>query len=185
VVFRLLEILTRCCPILWFSCGGVTSVAIKKPDPTAIPVESPSPNWLKGDHYSNSKQSKRHELRLAECLGGKRYSGSGNRRWSRYSRGNIPSSGRKVPGKRQSDDTEQGDVATPKFHFEHKFTRAQSMSVQLEWLDKVEEGAKRKLKDAGLIITFQDQQGRPIKEYVAVPLSVYLRLMQKVEQSDE
>ena len=50
-----------------------------------------------------------------------------------------------------------------------------------EWLDKVEEGAKRKLKDPGLIVTFQDPQGHVLKEYVAMPLMVYERLMRKIE----
>lgn len=85
---------------------------------------------------------------------------------------------------REVESTDGGDLATPKFHFEHKFTRDQSLSIKIEWLDKVEQGAKLKLKDPGLIITFQDQQGHVKKEYVAMPLTVYERLMRKVEQSE-
>ena len=128
----------------------------------------PSPRWLEGDNQDNARQSKKHERRLATRLGGKRYAGSGNRKWSNHAR---------------SDNTDKGDIATPKFHFEHKFTRAASMSIQKEWLEKVTDGSKLRMKDPGLIITFQDQQGQPLQEWVAMPLDVYERLMRKVEET--
>jgi hypothetical protein len=152
---------------------------MRKQDDDA-PREPPSPKWLKGVHHENSKVSKKHENRLAERLGGRRYSGSGNRPISRKSYRPVLKDGRsrKI---REVEGTDCGDLATPTFHFEHKFTRDQSLSVKLEWLDKVEEGAKRKLKDPGLIITFQDQQGHVLKEYVGMPIAVYERLMRKVD----
>lgn len=156
---------------------------MKKPEETDTPA-SPSPKWLKGVHTENSKQSKKHENRLAERLGGRRYSGSGNRPASTKRYRKVLRDGRSRKDIRETEATDAGDLATPTFHFEHKFTRDQSLSVKLEWLYKVEDGAKRKLKDPGLIVTFQDNGGRVIKEYVAMPLSVYERLMRKVEAAD-
>ena len=153
---------------------------MKKPEETDI-KEPPSPKWLKGVNHENSKVSKKHELRLADRLGGKRYAGSGNRPVSRKSYRPVMKGGRSRTNHREVESTDCGDLATPTFHFEHKFTRDQSLSVKLEWLDKVEEGAKRKLKDPGLIVTFQDQQGHVLKEYVAMPITVYERLMRKAE----
>lgn len=146
---------------------------------------SPSPKWLKGTNHENSKVSKKHENRLAARLGGQRYSGSGNRPISRKSYRKVLNDGsRRRLDLREVEDTDNGDLATPKFHFEHKFTRNESLSVKLEWLDKVEIGAKGKRKDPGLIITFQDQHGHVLKEYLAMPLTVYERLMRKIEAID-
>lgn len=156
---------------------------MKKPEEIVM-KPSPSPKWLKGTNHENSKVSKKHELRLAERLGGRRYSGSGNRPVARKSYRKVLKDGRSRSDIREVEETDCGDLATPKFHFEHKFTRDQSLSVKLEWLDKVESGAKMKLKDPGLIITFQDQQGHVRKEYVAMPIDVYERLMRKVEAAD-
>ena len=149
-------------------------MGMKRFEETDTPMKSPSPKWLDGDHHENSRQSKKHERRLAERLGGKRLSGSGNRAWSKNTRLGDPKGfhvGR----------TDQGDIATPEFHFEHKFTRADSLSVKQSWLSKVSEGAKMHLKDPGLIITFQDQYGHPEDEWVAMPLEVYERLMAKAK----
>lgn len=156
---------------------------MKKPEATDT-EESPSPKWLKGTNFENSKISKKHELRLAQRLGGKRYSGSGNRPLARKSYRKVLKDGRPRNDMREVESTDSGDLATPKFHFEHKFTRDQSLSVKLEWLDKVEYGAKLKLKDPGLIITFQDQEGHVKKEYVAMPLAVYERLLRKAERDE-
>ena len=126
--------------------------------------QGPKPKWMDGPNRENSRQSKRHELRLSERLGGKRYAGSGNRKWSRNAR---------------SENTDKGDITTPTFHFEHKFTRADSLSLKREWLGKVREGAKLHMKDPGMIFTFQDDKGKPSEEWVAMPLDVYERLIRK------
>lgn len=154
----------------------------KKPEETDT-NKGPRPKWLDGTNYENARQSKKHENRLAALLGGKRYSGSGNRPLSRKRYRPVLRDGRSRRDIREVEATDCGDIATPTFHFEHKFTRDKSLSVKMEWLDKVEEGAKLKMKDPGLIITFQDTQGHPLKEYVAMPLSVYERLMRKAEDT--
>lgn len=146
---------------------------------------SPTPKWLDSNYNENAKQSKKHERRLSQRLGGKRYSGSGNRKWSRYARRKLAKgeSLKRRPGV-VDENTDHGDIATLKFHFEHKYTRAQSLSILLSWLQKVKEGARRHMKDPGLIFTFQDQTGHPIEEWVAMPLTTYEILMRRVE-SDE
>lgn len=157
---------------------------MKKPESESEEPKSPSPKWLKGVHHENSRVSRKHENRLAERLGGRRYSGSGNRPLSQKSHRKVLKDGKSRKDIREVESTDCGDLATPSFHFEHKFTRDQSMSLKLEWLDKVEAGAKRKLKDPGLIVTFQDEGGQVRKEYVAMPLSVYERLMRKAEANN-
>ena len=150
------------------------------------PRKPPSPRWLEEDNPTNrenSRQSKKHEQRLAARLGGKRYSGSGNRPWARQRYRKVLKDGHTRPDMTEHEDTDCGDLSTPTFHFEHKFTRNSSLSVKLDWLDKVEEGAKHRLKDPGLIITFQGENGEPVKEYVAMPLAVYERLMKKSEET--
>ena len=139
----------------------------KKPDDEQ---KGPSPKWLDGNQYENAGKAKKHENRLASRLGGKRYAGSGNRRWSKWV---------------GSSDTDKGDIATPEMHFEHKFTRDASISLKLEWLDKVKEGARKFHKDPGMIITFEDSHGKPKEEWAILPLTVFEQLIRKVRDSKE
>jgi len=157
---------------------------MKKPGETDT-KQGPSPKWLEGVHHQNSKQSKKHEYRLADRLGGKRYSGSGNRPLARQRYRPVLKDGHPRTDITEVEATDCGDLATPTFHFEHKFTRNKSLSVKMEWLEKVEQGAKLKLKDPGLIVTFQDNGGEPLKEWVAMPLVVYERLMRKAGMPNE
>lgn len=145
--------------------------------------KGPQPKWLTGDHHENSARSKKHEMRLSKQLGARRYSGSGNRIKSKYAE-------LKINGKKPSDvlvggtrstkqhpPTDKGDFATPKIHFEHKFTRAKSITVQLDWLLKVKEGGVEKAKDPGLIVTFDRGVGVANEEWAFLPLSVVERLL--------
>lgn len=132
--------------------------------------KSPSPKWLEGKHHSNTAISKGHETRITKKLGGKKYRGSGNRRWSRWS---------------STSETDKGDLATPEFHFEHKFTRDKSISLKLEWLDKVGEGARLRKKDPGLIITFHGGPAHAPEDWVMVRLEALEQLLKKVSANDE
>lgn len=152
---------------------------MKKPE--SLPRPAPSPKWLKGVNHENSRVSKKHENRLAARLGGRRFGGSGNQPMVAKSYRKVLKGQRSRTDIREVEATVNGDLATPEFHFEHKFTRNQSMSIQLEWLEKVEQGARVARKDPGLIVTFQDQQGHVSKEYVAMPLDVYERLMRQAK----
>ena len=149
-----------------------------------VTKESPSPKWLKGTNHENAKIAKKHENRLADRLGGKRYAGSGNRPLSRKSYRKVIKGEKMRTDLVETESTDNGDLATPDFHFEHKFTRDESMSVKLEWINKLEVGAKLKHKEPGLIVTFQDQLGHVKKEYVAMPIETYERLMKAARKND-
>ena len=71
--------------------------------------------------------------------------------------------------------TAQGDISTPNLWIEHKNTINKSMSVKLEWLLKVKEGASTVGKDPALVITF-DRGLQPAEDWIAVPMSVFKRL---------
>lgn len=45
------------------------------------------------------------------------------------------------------------------------------MSIKLEWLIKVKEGAKRVNKDPALVVCFENTK-RVVEEWIAVPLDV-------------
>lgn len=160
---------------------------MSKSEKTDTGPRAPSPKWLEGSHHSNAPKAKAHENRLAKRLGGKRYNGSGNRIWkkaeTRSARtGEKPSAALWTRAKPKERKTDNGDLATPKFHFEHKFTRDASMSVKREWLDKVREGAEQHMKTPGLIITFDNTApGSEHEEWAMVPLDVLERLIRKAE----
>ena len=119
------------------------------------------PQWLNDPHGNRdrARRSMKHEDRIAgKFPGGRRYPRSGGQSWS----------------KRDHKTTMGGDVGTPNLHIEHKRTDKASMSLKLEWLEKVVEGAKRQMKDPALVITFE-QPGRPPEDWIMVPLAVALR----------
>jgi hypothetical protein len=120
-------------------------------------------------NYDRAKRSNRHEKRLAERLGGRRLPRSGGLARSKWG---------------DSSRTANGDIGTADFHLEHKRTVKDSMSVKREWLAKVSEGARRVLKEPGLVICFENRVGEP-EEWVAVPLAVFERLLAAVDSKDE
>lgn len=126
------------------------------------PKKKPAPKHL-DDNYGRYKRSKKHETRLGSRLGGKRLPQSGAKSWSKW-----------------DDKTAGGDVSTPDFLFEHKRTVHDSMSVKLDWLFKVSEGARRVLKDPGLIVTFEREGHKP-EDWVMIPLDVLERLLRSAK----
>lgn len=147
----------------------------------------PSPRWLDGKNVNrtNHKVSKAHEKRLAQRLGGKRYSGSGNKKWKTQGHRTAdwhsnPEFSKKNTRRGETyghEDTDCGDLVAGDFHYEHKFTRAASITLQRDWLEKVTEGATRHMKSPGLIITFQNNRNEPLTEWVALPLDTFERLL--------
>lgn len=123
----------------------------------------PTPKHL-DPNYDKYKRSKKHEERLGKRLGGKRIPRSGGLAWSRW-----------------DPTTAGGDVAVPDFHIEHKRTEAGSMSIQLEWLDKVKDGARRAGKDAALAVTFE-KKGRPPNDWIMIPLEVFEALTKATKE---
>ena len=123
------------------------------------PPKKPSPKWLteKTGNFDRARRSKAHETRVAEALGGRRIPRSGAKRWSKWDK-----------------ETDRGDVETPDFHLEHKRTDRLSLSLKKAWLDQIREGAKRVVKDPGVVVTFEDAKGRS-DAWLLVSLSVAQR----------
>jgi len=124
-------------------------------------VKKPVPPLLDSDRdrSERTKRSRRHEQRLAGTSG-KRIKRSGAARWSKHDK-----------------TTDQGDISTPEFHIEHKFTDKKSIGLKKEWLDRVRDGAQRVAKDPMLIVTFDSNAGRTSEDYAVVPMEVFERLL--------
>jgi hypothetical protein len=131
-------------------------------DPT---YKKPSPRWLREsqDFSSKARKSKKHEIRVAKELGGKRLAASGAKRFSKW----MPTS-----------VTAGGDLGTKDLLVEHKRAEPEtkSIGVKREWLQKVTEGAKRCMKDPAMVLTFEDSNGFE-QDWMLLPLSVAKRLM--------
>lgn len=73
-------------------------------------------------------------------------------------------------------------------HVEHKRVEPKTKSIRIprEWLSKVSEGARRRLKVPAIVVTFEDAQGYEA-DWLMVPLDTAKRLMdvQLSEEADE
>jgi hypothetical protein len=71
---------------------------------------------------------------------------------------------------------------------EHKRVEPKTKSIRIprEWLSKVSEGARRRLKVPAIVVTFEDAQGYEA-DWLMVPLDTAKRLMdvQLSEEADE
>lgn len=118
--------------------------------------------WLENDNHDKARRSRKQEERIAKKLGGYRLRVSGGAHWSKYDK-----------------TTEDGDIATPELHIEHKRTDKKSLSIKREWLDKVKEGARKFSKTPALVITFEDPH-KPYnnpEDWIVLPLEVVERLL--------
>ena len=118
--------------------------------------------WLENSNHERARKSRKHEDRVAGRLGGRRLRRSGGAQWSP-----------------QDKSTEDGDIATPEFHVEHKGTKKKSLSVKREWLDKVREGARKFGKDPALVLTFDDpaKPHKPPEDWICLPVEVAQRIL--------
>lgn len=132
----------------------------KKPDQTGGSLRPLK--WLEEPNNDRARRSRKQEDRIAKKLGGRRLRRSGGSRWSKY-----------------DQSTDDGDVATPEFHVEHKRTDNKSMSIKKEWLEKVREGAKKFGKDPALVITFEEptKPSVPPEDWILIPLDVARRVL--------
>ncbi|MBK7859627.1 MAG: hypothetical protein IPJ65_13620 [Archangiaceae bacterium] len=105
------------------------------------------PRWLTRSNADQYTPSKKHELRLAKLLGGRRLPNSGGARRSKWDKAR----------------SQGGDIETDLFLVEHKRTRKASIRLQKEWLTKVAEGAAEIGKVPVLIITFEDGKSPPLE----------------------
>lgn len=125
--------------------------------------EDPQPKgvrlkYLLDPNHNKYQRSKRHELRLAKELGGRRLTNSGGAPRSRWDQ-------RRSQG---------GDIESADFLFEHKRTVKDSIALKRDWLEKVRAGAARLEKTPALIITFEGR-GDPL-DLVVLRLEDFQRL---------
>lgn len=125
------------------------------------------PKWLDNPNYGKVTKSKKHENRVAKTLGGKRLPQSGAKRWSKW-----------------DAETANGDISAPTLHVEHKRTECESMSLKMEWLEKVSRGARAVGKDPALVLTFEEAKSFPM-DWCMVPLDVFLQLQKLAEAREE
>ena len=135
---------------------------------------TPRPRWLDGDPGSNGRKAKKHENRVGQALGGKRL-GASNRHWTAWDK-LKPKTSLRNKGTYQPRTTDRGDAASPELLIEHKFTRNKSISLKMEWLEKVSLGSQQRKKDPCLVFTFDSLLEAP-KDWALVPLSVLQRLL--------
>lgn len=127
------------------------------------PKKKPEPKWLSdnAENQQRFKRSKKHELRVAAQMGGKRVPRSGGRPWSKWDK-----------------SSEGGDVAIPALHLELKRTDKASMSLKKAWLDKIREEALRRRKEPGLVVTFESTRSEP-DDWLMIPLPLAKRLLDR------
>lgn len=79
---------------------------------------------------------------------------------------------------RNDATTAGGDITTKDLHIEHKRVeaRTKSISVKREWLVKVTEGARRRMRIPALVVTFETAQGHA-QDWVMLPLEDAERLL--------
>lgn len=131
--------------------------------------ERPVPGWLRDhDGRSNVRRSQKHERRLSRDLGGRLVPGSGSSAWSKDGSNARGSLG--------------GDFVVEDFAIEHKLTQRASMGVRWEWLKKIEEAAKRRMKYPALIITFETPDGREKADYVLISYDLFRRFADWLKQ---
>jgi hypothetical protein len=123
--------------------------------------------WL-DDRVTRSRDTKKHENRIARKLGGRRKPRSGASAWSPH-----------------IQMTDGGDVDTPELYVEHKRTEHASVSVKLSWLEQITEAAQLRHKAPAVVLTFTGGQVRLDKpssdrcsrDWVMLPLEVVQSLL--------
>jgi hypothetical protein len=115
--------------------------------------------WAEQPARDSYRQSKKHEMRLAKELGGRRLPNSGGARRSRWD-----------PRRSQG-----ADLISEFEVVEHKFTRANSIRLHLDWWLKLCDGAARIGKPPALMLTFVRKMAADL-DLVVISKEHYLRL---------
>lgn len=131
------------------------------------------------DNRNRGKRSRKQEDRLAKELGGRRLPGSGAVRRSKYATvarvSNVSFRGEEL-SETPERVTLDGDITAAEWHFEHKSTERDSISIKVEWLDKVKHGAVYAGKTPALIVTFVSKRlGAAPSDWVLIPFDVFKR----------
>ena len=106
-------------------------------------MKQPLPRWMVTQDHDHTTGSKRHELRIAFELGGRRLPRSGGTRRSRW----------------DPDRSQGGDVETENLLAECKHTKQSAFRLDREVFAKVEDGARRRGKLPVIVLTFESHEG--------------------------
>lgn len=110
--------------------------------------------------YRCKKKSQVQEKRIAKELGGKTQPGSG------------------------CFDHFKGDVKLDDYLIEAKRTDKNSITVKAEWLSKIDHEAINVGKTPALVIEIGGMNGFTENEWIAIPMSEFKKLLEKVEEND-
>ena len=133
------------------------------------------------DNHDRYARSKKHELRLAKELGGRRLPNSGGKLRSRYSK-TLKVSDISFRGELHKPGFENitldGDIGSKDFHYEHKRTDNASISFKKEWWVKVAHGAAAAGTEPAVILTFETpfRPGQTPLDLVVISKAVFERL---------
>lgn len=77
----------------------------------------------------------------------------------------------------------KGDITLRDFLVENKSTEHKSVSIKLEWLDKISREARELGKDPALSIQFVDKQGNPLRggRWVLIPEDEFNGFLEETE----
>lgn len=138
---------------------------------------------LSNPNHDRYRKSKKHELRIAAQMGGRRLPNSGGKARSKYAKpvrvSNVSFRGEQLDEKLENV-TLDGDITQAHFHIEHKSTEKGSISIKKEWLDKVSDGARAHGTTPALVVTFVSHRlGVPPSDWALIPFSLFQRTWKK------
>ena len=131
---------------------------LRDDEPGEKPARGRGPRYL-DPNKARAKKAKRHENNLARQVGGRR----------------LPASGA-LPFGPRDNNTAAADVRSETLLYQHKGTEKNSLGVQRDWLYELTVEAKRRSLEPALVILFE-KETRCAKEWVAVPMEVFQRLL--------
>jgi len=134
------------------------------------PSERRHTKAFENDRKSNVRKSRKQEQRLADTLGGRRVSGSGNKAAVKSS------TGRSVGRKGHHKTNKPGDVMLADFLIDAKRTDAKSIRLEAEMFTKIQLEADSVGKDPALAIELQGLTPLTEKDWIVMPKSIFLRL---------
>lgn len=108
---------------------------------------------MRNQRKAQVRESRGHETRISTLVAGKRLPASGALSWGTFAKG----------------VTACGDITSPTFHIEHKYTIQDELRVRRDWLLKVTEGAKRASKHPALILSYSSPTRIGVRKDTSVP----------------
>lgn len=139
-------------------------------------------SFLTNPNHDRFRKAKKHEQRIAAAVGGRRLPNSGGKARSNGMSGkvgrvsNVSFRGEKLDPDKTERVTLDGDVASKRFHIEHKSTERDSIAVKKEWLDKVSDGAADHGTVPAMVLTFVSKRpGVPHSDWALIPFDLFAK----------